>query len=149
MINPENLVTLDATAIRRRREALGWTQIGLAKLAGISRGTVRNIEYGQPIHERTARMVEAALSRGESGPAGGEAIPQRHGLYYVPSDVKVAYLLTSDGGVPDLPPVERAVLVTLLRYVLGEYEGPARVERGDLPKWESNLLNETYEGGAS
>lgn len=52
--------------IRRRREALGWTQQRLASEAGVAVGTIHQIEAGRTTpHRATVAAIEAALRRGE------------------------------------------------------------------------------------
>lgn len=51
----------DGLAIRARREAMGLAQIKLGPVAGVSHGTIRNVENGKPMEESTRRKIEAAL----------------------------------------------------------------------------------------
>lgn len=65
-----------AAAVRRRRRDQGLSQQELADLAGVSRGTIRNVEAGHaPPYPRTVDMIEDALTRPReaSEPLGGDA----------------------------------------------------------------------------
>lgn len=48
--------------LRARREAAGVTQVDLARTGGVSLNTVRNAEWGLPVHDRTADRIESALA---------------------------------------------------------------------------------------
>lgn len=67
-----------ATAIQRRREALGFTQVQLATLAGVTDTTIRNLEGGRRFTRPPASLpaVEQALGwapgSGRAVLAGGE-----------------------------------------------------------------------------
>lgn len=50
-----------ADAIRARREAMGLSQVKLASVAGVSHGTIRNVEKGKPTEESTRHLLEVAL----------------------------------------------------------------------------------------
>jgi transcriptional regulator with XRE-family HTH domain len=62
-----------ATAIQRRREALGFTQVQLAKLAGVTDTTIRNLEGGRQFTRPPASLpaVEQALGW---VPGSGQAV---------------------------------------------------------------------------
>ncbi len=47
--------------IRARREEVGLSQSELAQLAGVHRGTIRNVEMGKPMEARTAANVKRVL----------------------------------------------------------------------------------------
>lgn len=54
-----------AEEIRSRRVVLDLSQIALADIAGVSRGTVRNAETGNDVDGRTALKLRTALDRAE------------------------------------------------------------------------------------
>lgn len=62
-------------SVRERRLRLGMSQRQLADLAGVSRGTVRNIEAGQPQRDTTRSVLDAALARAEGFRASVERAP--------------------------------------------------------------------------
>lgn len=49
--------------MRAEREQRGWTQADLAKAAGVSRGTIANLERGMHLTEGKEAKVEAALGK--------------------------------------------------------------------------------------
>jgi transcriptional regulator with XRE-family HTH domain len=59
---------VDSRGVRKRRWALGLTQIELAALSGVSRGTVRNIEGGKTTDGAALGKVLSALSGAEGVP---------------------------------------------------------------------------------
>ncbi|MFB6805439.1 helix-turn-helix domain-containing protein [Streptomyces sp. NPDC056387] len=73
-----------ATQVRARRVELGFSQAAMAERAGISKGTCRRIEEGQPIRDTNYVKVDGALGwapgscaairdGGDPTPASGEA----------------------------------------------------------------------------
>lgn len=58
--------------IRKRREALLWTQAALGKRSGFSEETVRKIEAGIHVKPATLQAVLDALTNGETGVVPGE-----------------------------------------------------------------------------
>lgn len=55
--------TLTSSQCRAARALLGWSQDGLADRAGVSRGTVKNLEAGQALSSLAAKAVRIALER--------------------------------------------------------------------------------------
>lgn len=50
-----------ASPVRERRKALGWPQVRLAKEAGVSLRTVRDLEAGRSVGERSRKKIADAL----------------------------------------------------------------------------------------
>lgn len=60
------------SVVRGRRERMHLTQMELAAVAGLSRGTIRNAEEGKPLEDETLRRITLALGivPAPSSPAG-------------------------------------------------------------------------------
>jgi len=92
-----------AVEIRGARRAKGWLQSDLAKAAGVSERTVRNIEAGRSVAPATERLVYHALGmdRSPTWPPDVETFLQM-----------VGYRLTS------ADEDERKVLITRITHML-------------------------------
>ena len=62
--------------IRRRREALGLTQVQLARLAGVTQPTISVIEGGKDTRLSTVGRLQEALSKQEAHLSGGRLSSQ-------------------------------------------------------------------------
>jgi transcriptional regulator with XRE-family HTH domain len=58
---PQFDLLVDPQKVRQLRMTLGWTQPDLATRAGISKGTISNLERGRRPSLRTVRWVAEAL----------------------------------------------------------------------------------------
>lgn len=109
--------------VRARRKALALSQEQLARLAEVSRTTIRNIESDRVDEARTWQKVERAL-----GWASGSADEIRHGrvprsLLPEPA-VKILAALVLDEGHTAGPSLHQAYLQTFERLAAGEHLQP-------------------------
>lgn len=94
--------------VKSWRDARGWSQSDLAVKAGISFGTVQNIEAGKPVSRRTLRIALEAIGKTleeydrimRDNPAIGAAARARGKRVVLPADVAAqAEDLAGDNGL--------------------------------------------------
>jgi transcriptional regulator with XRE-family HTH domain len=92
----DDIYKLLGESVAARRKALSLTQADLARLVGLSRGSIANIEVGRQkmlIHQLYA--VAAALQLENAG----QLLPMEQRLEHGPSNVRV-HIGVSESGVP-------------------------------------------------
>lgn len=122
-----------AQEIRRRRDVLRLSQAELAKLAGVARNTISNIERGQgETDRRVVYVLRGVLDATESGVGATQMRPARR----LPEPVRESIARTFDALVDalseDLVPADSTTAEAVaIRATRRAYQNAARIARGE------------------
>lgn len=104
-----------AVLVRRRRRERGLTQQQLADLAGVSRGTIRNIEGGMVPYASTTAQIDGAFDRFDESSAF-VAIANGPALVFVAADGAAHAVDSDQWNAAVLAPRDRTLLKALLGH---------------------------------